>query len=241
MRPLLVTAHRGSSGSAPENTLAALRQAVLDGADLAEVDVQATADGELVLFHDESLARTAGDPRCLWQVPYAELAVLDAGSWFGPQFAGEAIPRLQDAIAFAQGQLRLNLEIKSYDPNPEFKARLARWVVEQVQTFKIGADCILTTFDLELLWHLHQQQPSLTLGHIQTAAPKTVDDWIEVYSLRADSVTPEQVQLLQAQQKAVHLWTVNQPKQMQQLLSWGVESLITDYPRRLRQVIAATR
>ncbi|HEY9735638.1 MAG TPA: glycerophosphodiester phosphodiesterase family protein [Trichocoleus sp.] len=239
MRPTLVTAHRGSSGSAPENTLVALRQAITDEADMAEVDVQATADGELVLFHDQDLVRTTGDARTLWQVSYSDLASLDAGRWFGTQFGGEPIPRLRDAMLQVSGRLQLNLELKSYNPSQSFRNRLAHLVIEQVRACEFEAACILTSFDHELLWQLRQQAPAFTLGLIQAAPPETIEDWVDVYSLWANCATPELVRQLQAQQKSVHLWTVNDPEQMQRLLSWGVDSLITNYPRRLRQIVAA--
>lgn len=236
---MLVTAHRGSSGSAPENTLAALQQAILDQADMAEVDVQATADGELVLFHDQDLTRTAADSRCLWQLTYAQISQLDGGSWFGAQFAGEPIPRLSDALALAAGRLRLNLEIKSYSPEPASKDYLVYRVAQQVQTCGFADRCVLTSFDRGLLRRLRQQAPHLKLGLIRETPPETVEDWVDLYSLRASCAAPELIRGLQAQNKAVHLWTVNDPEQMRQLIAWGADSLITDFPLRLRQVMAA--
>ncbi|HEY9762763.1 MAG TPA: glycerophosphodiester phosphodiesterase family protein, partial [Trichocoleus sp.] len=154
-RPL-ITAHRGSSALAPENTLASLLQAVAEGADFAEVDVQSTADGELVLFHDDDLQRICGDPRPMRELTYAEISQLDVGCWLSPQFAGERVPRLADAIALAQqSNLRLNLELKAARPCPNF----AHQVVQQVNALGFAQDCILTSFNRDLLRQVRQQMP----------------------------------------------------------------------------------
>ena len=94
VRPLVrVTAHRGHSHAAPENTLVAVRKAIASGADYAEVDVQLTADGVVVLLHDRDLKRVAGDPRRLDDLTYDQVRRLDVGRWFDPSFAGERVPR----------------------------------------------------------------------------------------------------------------------------------------------------
>src|SRR5262249_28283883 len=94
--PVQVTAHRGHSRAAPENTLAAVRRAIESGADYAEVDVQLTADGVAVLLHDRDLKRVAGDPRRIDEVTFGEVRTLDVGGWFDPSFAGERVPALTE-------------------------------------------------------------------------------------------------------------------------------------------------
>lgn len=231
---LLVTAHRGSSALAPENTLASLRQAIADGADLAEVDVQRTADGELVLFHDDDLQRICGDPRLLRELTYREISGLDVGRWFGSQFIGERVPRLADAIALAQhGKLKLNLELKTAYPNPDF----ARLVVQQVHVLEFSQDCILTSFNRDLIRQVREQMPYGALGLICAVDPGPPENWLDVYSLAADVVTPEVIERLHCQGKTLHVWTVNQPETMHRLIQAGVDSIITDHPARLRQVL----
>ena len=110
-RDVEVTAHRGSSGRAPENTLSALRAAIEDGADYAEIDVQETADGHVVLLHDTDLERIAGVDRKIWEVELAELKRYDAGSWFGEAFRKERVPTLEEAIDLVSGRLKLNIEL----------------------------------------------------------------------------------------------------------------------------------
>ena len=100
-----ITAHRGSSRRAPENSLSAVRQAIADGADFAEIDVQSTRDGQVVLWHDADLMRTIRDPRQIGDCTLAELQTLDVGSHFSPAFAHERIATLEEAIAGGGGSI----------------------------------------------------------------------------------------------------------------------------------------
>lgn len=229
----LVTAHRGSSGAAPENTLAALRQAIVDGADMAEVDVQLTADGELVLLHDLDLLRVAGDPRCLADLTYQQIRQLEVGRWFGPAFAGEPVPRLVDAIALVRGRLRLNLELKASWADP----RLARSVVALLTQCQFEAGCLITSFDPDLLRQVRGLAPQLELGLIIEAVPSSWDSQLSLYSIDQAIATPALIRQIQSRRQAVHVWTVNQPADMLRLRQHSVDSIITDHPKLLRQVL----
>jgi glycerophosphoryl diester phosphodiesterase len=111
--PILAAAHRGYSAAFPENTLAALEAALDAGAGLVEIDLQRSADGAVVIFHDDTLDRTTDGSGPVAGHTLAELQALDAGSWFGPQFAGEPIPTLDQALAAAIGRGPLLLDQKS--------------------------------------------------------------------------------------------------------------------------------
>ena len=118
VKPLII-AHRGASGDAPENTLAAFRLAIEQGADLIELDIHQTLDGSLVVLHDESLERTGGDPRLVKDLTLAQIKKLDVGAWRGNTFANEAIPTLAEVLELAEGEISLQIEIKrghSYYP-----------------------------------------------------------------------------------------------------------------------------
>ena len=117
-RTVEITGHRGSKVRAPENTLSALRQAIAEGADYAEIDVQTTADGVVVLLHDADLMRVASVERRLRDIKFDELSDIDVGSWFMPEFSNERIPTLQEAIDLARGRIKLNIELKFTWPDP---------------------------------------------------------------------------------------------------------------------------
>ncbi len=106
-----VIAHRGDSAQAPENTLSALRRAIELRAEIAEIDVQETRDGVIMVLHDNDLLRVAGTPRGLWQLTCAEARRLDVGSWYAPEFKGEQLPTLEEVLDLARGRIRLIIEL----------------------------------------------------------------------------------------------------------------------------------
>ncbi len=123
---VIVVAHRGSVHLAPENTLAAIEKAIELGADLIEIDVRQTRDGRLVLMHDATVDRTTNGTGRVADLTLAELKRLDAGSWFAPEFAGERVPTLAEALQAMQGRALPDLDIKDVDP-PKLIAVLRRF------------------------------------------------------------------------------------------------------------------
>jgi glycerophosphoryl diester phosphodiesterase len=114
-RPILV-AHRGSSATAPENTLAAFRQAIEDGADAVELDVHLTKDGHVVVIHDNRVERTTNGRGKVSEKTLNELTKLDCGSWFHRKYSKEKIPALREVFELLRGRLGINIEIKSSRP-----------------------------------------------------------------------------------------------------------------------------
>ena len=110
--PVFVTAHRGFSGTAPENTLAAFRAAIDTGCDMIELDVHLSRDNQVVVIHDDTLERTTSGRGNVADQTYAELKRLDAGSWFDPRFSGERIPTLADVLSLARNRILVNIELK---------------------------------------------------------------------------------------------------------------------------------
>jgi glycerophosphoryl diester phosphodiesterase len=222
-----VTAHRGSSLRAPENSLAAIAAAIEDGADYAEIDVQETADGEIVLLHDLDLLRVTGVNRKIWEVELAELQELDAGSWFSPEFADERIPTLQQAIDLAGEKIRLNIELKynGHEPN------LSRRVVEIVREKGIGSRCVLSSLSLKGLQEVEALAPELETGLIVGASIGNLTRLeVDFFSVNASRVNWPLAAELRDAGKELHAWTVNDTGEMWRLLTLGVDNLITDVP-----------
>ncbi len=113
---VLIIAHRGSAATAPENTLAAVRDAVAAGADFVEIDVQETADGEVVVFHDGDFMKTAGEPMKIWEAKRADLERIDIGSWFDTRFSSERTPTLKQVLEACKGRSKVNIELKVRRP-----------------------------------------------------------------------------------------------------------------------------
>ena len=151
-KPVLVTAHRAGSARAPENTLAALEQAIRDGADDVEIDAQETMDGEVVVLHDTDLRRVTGVARSIWQVRYDEIRDLDAGSWFDPRFHDERIPTLRAFAAAARGRIGLNVELKDNGHGVDLAGR----VVAVLKAAGVADRAVVSSLDTGILRQVRQ-------------------------------------------------------------------------------------
>ncbi len=231
-----ITAHRGASGLAPENTLIAMVRAFEEGAGRAELDVQITADGEVVLMHDDTLTRTTGAGGEVADRTLEELRELEAGAWFGDAYAGEPVPTLRRILRWARGRLELNVEIKVPRPTPGIAAR----VIEVIRSERAGARCFITSFDRATVEEVKRLAPELRTGFIfgQDYPVDILAGGWEILSCHESVVDSGFVQRAHAAGKAVHVWTVNDPERMRALLRLGVDSIITNRPDLLRQVLA---
>jgi glycerophosphoryl diester phosphodiesterase len=229
-----VTAHRGSSLRAPENSLAAFREAWEAGTNYVELDVQRTRDGAIVVIHDGDLMRMGGDPRKVKDLTLAEIGTIDIGSKRGPQYAGEHVPTLAEVIDYARGKFRINIELKFNVPDPQ----LAAAVVALLREKQFLDQVVITSLDHAALRQVEKLQPSLDTGLIVTAAVgnivKTDTDFVSLNSARA---TASLVARARAAGKKVHVWTVNRPEVMLRMIERDVDNIITDDPAMLVRVM----
>jgi glycerophosphoryl diester phosphodiesterase len=233
-RPLVqVTAHRGHAHAAPENTLSAVRKAIESGADYAEIDVQHTADGVVVVLHDSDLKRVAGLSRRLDEMPFAEVRKLDVGSWFSPAFAGERIPTLVEAIALARGRIKLNIELKVSGPGRELGRDVARLVREQ----DFESECIVTSLSHDAIVEAKHHNPHLRTGLIVAKAIGDVSRLeVDALSVQADHLSDDLLRAARRHGQEVHVWTVNEEPQMVRLMKRGVDNIITGDPELVIRV-----
>ncbi len=232
---VLVTAHRGSSAEAPENTLSAIGLAIAQGTDWVEIDVQEARDGTLVLLHDHDLRRVAGDPRGVWELDQSALARLEAGAWFSPRFAGEPIPTLAEVLDLARGRIGLNIELKHHG----HEKHLVESTLDLVWAAGMGSDCLLTSEDLRALRRVKELARHMRVGWIVDADPgdpRSLE--LNALSLHLPLATPGLIRACRAAQVQTHVWTVNQRADMIRLIGLGVTSIITDAPALLRQILA---
>ena len=178
-----VTAHRGASVRAPENSMAAFREAYEAGTDYVELDVQRTRDGAIVVIHDGDLMRMGGDPRKVQDLTLAEIETIDIGRKRGPQYAGERVPTLAEVIDYAQGRFRINIELKYNVPDPQ----LAAAVVALLREKQFLDQVVITSLDHAALRQVEKLQPSLETGLIVTAA---VGNVTRTDTSHSRSVTP---------------------------------------------------
>ena len=235
---VLTVAHRGSSASAPENTLAAARLAVAAGCDLVEVDVQRTRDGALVLVHDTDLERTTGHRAAVADVTLAELRRLDAGSWFSPVYAGERVPTLDELLDLLQGSgTGLLLEVKRPDLHPGIAVDVARCL----RARPLPPDrVIVQSFDHPVMRQLSRHAPELAvglLGHPPVRRLAELARW-------AAYVNPHHRRASSAYVAAVHaagmgsmVWTADTDADLRRAVSLGVDGVISNRPDALLRIL----
>ena len=233
-RTIEITGHRGSKVSAPENTLSALRQAIAEGADYAEIDVQTSADGVVVLLHDADLRRVASVDRRLKDMNYHELKDIDVGSWFAPEFSTERIPTLQEAIDLARGRIKLNIELKFTWPDPV----LTRKVADIIRQNEFTADCVISSLNFQAVTEMKQAFPELGSGFIVFKVAGDLSRMeADFLSINAARAAPRLVRQLHRNGRAVHVWTVNDFNNVISMIEVGVDNIITDHPRQVRHYL----
>jgi glycerophosphoryl diester phosphodiesterase len=231
MNPSINCAHRGASGHAPENTIAALEKAIVQGATMAEIDIQQTVDDKFAVFHDDLLDRTTNGAGPLWEKTLAELQTLDAGSWFGLEYAGERIPSLEEVLETTRGRLPLNIELKLHG----HERQLVELVIRTLHDNNIEDHCLVTCFDHKVAVAVKQADSALTVGVIlgkQQYTDRIFDLPVDVLSVEKSLVDSEFMAAAREAAKKVHVWTVNDPEEMNRLIGLGVDAVITNYPDR---------
>lgn len=239
--PTRVIAHRGFSGRAPENTLVAIRQAIEIGADMVEIDVTITADDEVILLHDETLDRTTDGQGPPMALTLEEIRRLDAGSWFAPEFAGERVPTLAEALDAIEGRILLNIEIKSeaveYGVVPKVAALInEHGLLEQV---------VVSSFSPEALRQMKTVYPAVITATLFNADLHTDRDPLEIvkevgsraFNISGKRLTVAMLDRLHRHGIPVAVYTVNEPEEMRRIVALGVNAIFTDQPDRLIAVL----
>jgi glycerophosphoryl diester phosphodiesterase len=238
MRRPWIVAHRGASGYAPENTLAAFRRAVELGAKFIETDLHLTRDLRFAAIHDSTLERTTNGRGLVHDFSQLELREFDAGSWFGSQFAGERLPTLDEILAFGrESDVTFYLEIKS-----EEAWGLHDALVGALRANKATDRVIVLSFGADNLERIHQLDDTVMTGFLfDEPRANAVDLALRMgarqLAPRADLVTAALVEQAHRADLRVVTWTLNEPGQMRAALAAGVDGVMTDYPDRLRAVI----
>ena len=234
LEELCITAHRGASGEAPENTLAAIGLAVEQGADYAEIDVRLTADGVPVLLHDEALFRTTGVLNDVDCVTYEELSTYDAGIRYAKEFAGQRVPSLREVFEEYGGDIGFNIELKT----KQDKA-LAFEVVHLIEEYGLEESCIVTSVSYRQLQWVKELNGELKTGHILSMVYGDFyeNDAADFFSIRSDCVTELVVEKAHAHGKEIHVWTVNRENELKRMKAIGVDNIITNTPAYAREIV----
>jgi len=234
---VLNMAHRGASGTFPENTLSAFRAAIDAGADMCELDVQLTRDGAVVVIHDDTVDRTTDGKGEVAELTLAELKKLDAGAHFKDgALKGERIPTLDEVFAVTSGRCGLNIELKA--------GGLEHQVAQTMQARGAFTDTIVSSFEWEYLKKIQQLHFNIRIALL--AEDKPVDLMMNAVAMRAHAINPSWDMVTADLCKAAHerglkvyTWTVDADARMRALIEFGVDGIMTNYPERLRTVLGA--
>lgn len=239
-----IVGHRGAKANAPENTLAAFRRAHEEGATWVEFDAKLTKDGAVVIIHDELLDRTTDGKGPVAERTLAEIKTLDAGKWFGPAFAGERVPTLEESLAlFLQLGMGFNIEVKPCPGREAETARACCAILERAWP-KSAPVPILSSFKRASLEAARDAAPNIPRGYLAEELGKS---WrADVDALRCAAVHPGWKRLTRQQVRDIKeaglkalVWTVNEPERARELVAWGVDSIITDAPGLIGAALSA--
>ncbi|MDZ7371315.1 MAG: glycerophosphodiester phosphodiesterase family protein [candidate division KSB1 bacterium] len=232
--PFLVLAHRGASREAPENTLAAFRRAFALGVDGIELDVQLTADGELIVIHDDTVNRTTNGRGRVERKTLAELQALDAGKWFSEQFAGERLPSLAQVLDEAEGVL-VDVEIKKCRDSELLKERLSALIPPH----KANA-FLITSFDSSIIEEFKTMRPDLRTGLLLNGRRKSAGSWEFVLPHHRLVDNLFCARAAEAGKKII-VWTVDEEREVNRLLQLGVGRFITNEPQKVQKIVQSAK
>jgi glycerophosphoryl diester phosphodiesterase len=245
---MIVVGHRGSAGTAPENTIASFREAIDAGADMIEFDVRLTADGHLVVHHDRRLGRTSEGRGEISALSLNEVTACDAGAWFSPAFRGERIPSMERVVEELPRDFPLNIEIKAegryrhrgFQPEAALANLLRR-------THR--SNILVSSFNHPLLRRLHAMEPSLPIGVLSVPVRDSLQhpsrvarrSSARVFVCSQSQLTRRKSEEAHAHNLVVAVYGVQTAKHLDRMITRGADAVITDFPARLINALREKR
>ncbi len=220
-----ITAHRGSSLNAPENTMSAIEMSIKEGADFVEIDVQRTRDNIVILFHDYNMKRVMNLNGKVEEFNLQTLKSFDIGSWYSDRFSDERISTLEEVIKETKGKIHLNIEIKS----KEFDQVLIEETVKLIEKYNLIESCVVTSLKQESLFEVERLNERIKTGYVVVAAYGDLETInVDFYSVEASRVNENFVKKAHENNREVHVWTVNNVEEMHDMIALNVDNIITD-------------
>jgi len=232
---VLVIAHRGAAGAAPENTLAAVQRALDDQTDWVEIDVQESRDGQVVVVHDSDFMKLAGNPLKIWEGDLAEIRQIDIGSWFDADFADQRVPTLREVLDEVRDRSGLVIELKYYGHDQQLEQR----VVDIVEDAGMEDQVVVMSLKLGGVSKLKALRPDWTAGLLAASAVGDLTRLdVDFLAVNQNMASPAFIRRAHASGKQVFVWTVNDALSLSRWISMGVDGVITDEPALARKVLA---
>jgi glycerophosphoryl diester phosphodiesterase len=239
MAAFVKIAHRGASGKFPENTRLAFEKAIEARADMIEIDCQTTSDGHIVVFHDERLNRTAGVSGTVKSKTLQQLKKLDVGQWKKRSFRGQRVLTLEEALEIIAGKVDLCLDIKRFNASQQGMEIKLLFILSHYDYLD---QTIFSSFDYHCLERVRELAPEARIGVIYGAGvkadPFAAAERLEARSMHVQRQMATRLFLDKAWETGldVHVWTVNEVRDMEKFASLGVQGIVSDYPEKFWQL-----
>lgn len=229
---VIISAHRGDTANAPENSLPSIIDAIEKGYQSVEIDVQLTKDGIAVLHHDQTLQRMTGTPLRVADLTFEELSNFVIG--YDANMEPVHIPSFTETLAAAQGQVKLLIDLKPYG----FSEPLVHEIVRQIQAFEMEQEVYIQSFDQSSLLQIRTLAPDIKIGQILYFALGNLNALdVDFYTIEQTMLTTQLVERAHGAGREVWVWTVNSSKNMKEVLKFRIDGIITDYPERAQSII----
>ena len=238
MKPIYILAHRGASGTTPENTGIAFKKALELGADGIELDVHLTRDRELVVIHDEKVDRTTDGLGYIKDLTLTEIKKLDAGSYFSPQFARERILTLEETLELIRDCKVINIEIKN---NIISYQDIEERTIIMIKKKNLEKKVICSSFNHYSIHRIKQIAPEIKTGLLYVST--LYQPWLYSRGLSAEaihpyyqSISPEVIRICHRNNIEVNVWTVDEFHMIKKMIQNKVDMIITNYPDRALKI-----
>jgi glycerophosphoryl diester phosphodiesterase len=232
---IMIIAHRGAAGTAPENTMASVRQAIEDGTDWIEIDVQESSDGKVVVIHDSDFMKLAGVNLKVWDTTLQQIKEIDVGSWFSAKFSAERVPTLTEVLEEAKGKARVLIELKYYGHDQQLEQR----VTDVVEQTGMVDEVAIMSLKYDGITKFRTLRPDWSVGLLSSKAiGKIADLDVNFLAINMAAAKPAFIRHIHSTGKQVYVWTVNDQVSLARMTALGVDGLITDEPALAREVLA---
>ena len=234
LRDVEIFAHRGAAGKAPENTMAAFKQAITDKTDWIELDVQEAKDGTVIVMHDSDVMKLANVSSKIWESTTEELKKLDVGSWFDPKFAGEKIPTLKEVLQEVKGKVKVLIELKYYGHDDA----LGQKVVDIVEEMGMSKEVAVMSLKPEQVTKIKALRPEWESGILLSQALGDISKMdVDFLAVNLGMMNPSFIKKTHEVGKKLYVWTADDPLTIFKMLTYGVDGIITNEPEMAKKVL----
>jgi glycerophosphoryl diester phosphodiesterase len=238
-------AHRGASAYYPENTLASFEDAILMDADMVELDVQLTKDGEVVVFHDEKISRCTNGRGRIADHTLMKLKALDAGSWFNKKFHGTKIPTLTEVLSLCRDKIAVNIEIKTEAVTDAVGGGIEELSLNIAEQSGMSGHIVFSSFDPRAIKHLKDIDSSTAVavlferGYYGSALPSEIIESLgaDAFNCSLNELSDKWLSNLKLNNIPLNIYTVNDESNMRLLIKMGVSGIFTNNPDILKRVV----